>query len=623
MKKFLFVCFIVLHSCVANAQSNLYTTYFVQEGETIRDIAKRIGVKTRVILKMNPGLKKKPAPNTLILIPKKQQVVNPQNKVVLEHLVLAKETLFGISKQYQVSIEGLYSLNPTLKEEGLKIGAMLKIPSEKELTAEELQALELEELKSNFQLHTVVKDDTLYSLTRFYEVSESELLLLNPILVEGLKLGMHLKIRSINSANDVAQLPTKQAYHTDSIVVTKPIDIAMLLPFKFSKNDTLNKSQLFSNKNNLISIVTDFYLGAEIAMDSIRAQGVALNVNVYDTSNNKDSIQQIIDTHNLDSLSVIFGPVYSKYADFIASNVADVPVVFPFYSSKQSTFEQTNLIKTATPRLLFKQKVVDYFKSIYTDENIIVVGDEKITSKIEMLSITTDLKNHDSIDTVAMLQPENGYISNERFVAVADTLGTNWVLLATNDKVVTADVVNNLKSLPNAPNVKLFAIEKKANFDKVNNNLLGQMEFVYAASSEDIDSLGRGNDFHKVFLNKNKTYPSEYAIRGFDVVYDVLMRLASSLGLCPQPAFSDQKSTRLINSFQYNDSLYERSVENTAVYLYQYASDLSIQAIEFSVAKELEKPLDSLMDEKSFLQVKDSVQTQDTLRTLDSIQAVE
>ena len=608
MRNFLLFCFIVLHSCVSIAQSNAYETYAVQEGESIRDIAKRIGVKTKVILKMNPGLKKKPAPNTLILVPKKQEASNTQNEVVVEHLVLAKETLFGISKQYRVSIESLYTLNPLLKEEGLKIDRILKIPSENELTSEELETLELEVLKSKFQLHTVVKDDTLYSLTRFYDVSESELLTLNPTLIEGLKLGMHIKIRSVNSAAAFAQSPNINAYHSDSIVANKPIDIAMLLPFKFYKNDTLNKSQLFSNKNNLISIVTDFYLGAEIAMDSLRAQGVALNLKVYDTSNNKDSIQQIIDGQSLDSLSVIFGPVYSKYADFIASNVADVPVVFPFYSSKQSTFKQPNLIKTATPRSVFKEEVVAYFKSIYTDENIIVVGDEKIASKIEMLSIVEDLKAHDSIDTVAILQPENGYISNERFVEVADTLGTNWVLLSTNDKVVTADVVNNLKSLPNAPEVKLFALEKKGNFDKVNNNLLGQMEFVYAASSVEVDVLARGDNFHKSFLRKNKTFPSEYAIRGFDVVYDVLIRLASSLGLCYEPAFSEQKSTRLKNSFQYNDNLYEGSIENAAVYLYQYTPDLSIQAIEFTATKELEKPVDSILKGEAILQVYDTIQ---------------
>ncbi|MGB2128079.1 MAG: PBP1 and LysM peptidoglycan-binding domain-containing protein [Flavicella sp.] len=607
MRKFLFLCFVVLHSCMSNAQSDTYTTYTVKEGETIRDIGKRIGVKTKVILKMNPGLQKKPEANTLILIPKQKAISDSKNQVEREHVVLAKETLFGISQLYSVSIESLYQLNPTLKADGLKIGAFLKIPSEKVLSLEAQKALELEELKRKYLLHTVVKDDTMYSLTRFYEISESELLTLNPELSDGLKLGMHIKIKGITNTIEVAPILSNTTFHTDSIVANKPLDIAMLLPFKFSKNDTLSKSQLFSNKNNLISIVTDFYLGAEIAIDSLRSQGVKVNVNVYDTSNNKDSIQAIIDARKLDSLAVIFGPLYSKNADLIAASVPNTPVVFPFYSNKQSTFKETNLIKTATPRSVFKQKVVDYFKSIYTNENIIVVGDEKIASKIEMLSIVEELKKHDSIDSIAVLQPVNGYISNERFVEVADTLGTNWVLLATNDKVVTADVVNNMKSLPNTPKVKLFAIEKKGNFEKVNNNLLGFMEFVYAASSIDVDSLRRGDDFHKTFLKKNKTFPSDYAIRGFDVVYDVLMRLLS-LNISPTLAFSAGTKSRVKSSFHYKDSLYVRSIENNAAYLYQYTPNLKIRSIDFVKAKETEKSLDSLQIEEKLFQVQDSIQ---------------
>ena len=53
---------------------------------------------------------------------------------------------------------------------------------------------------------------------------------------------------------------------------------ALLFPFKFRKNDTLTKEQLFSSKGKLENIVTDFYLGAEIAIDSLKHQGLSINL---------------------------------------------------------------------------------------------------------------------------------------------------------------------------------------------------------------------------------------------------------------------------------------------------------------------------------------------------------
>ena len=61
----------------------------------------------------------------------------------------------------------------------------------------------------------------------------------------------------------------------DSIVI-KSHECSNGIAFKFSKNDTLTKEQLFTTKNNLGIIITDFYLGAEIAIDSLRKQGIPL-----------------------------------------------------------------------------------------------------------------------------------------------------------------------------------------------------------------------------------------------------------------------------------------------------------------------------------------------------------
>tara|TARA_B100000809_G_scaffold43630_2_gene37892 strand:- start:25786 stop:27666 length:1881 start_codon:yes stop_codon:yes gene_type:complete len=588
MKKIvLLFCLSLFTILTACAQQKKFITYSVKEGESVRKLAKRYDVKSKEILRLNPGLKKRPKANTVILIP---NVNFDENAVEItpseNHIVQPKETLYGISKEYNVSLESLRKINPEASLDSLKIGMVLVVPSEKMLTPKQLRKNELDFWSEKYELHTVVKDDTEYSLTHLYNVSNENLLKLNPSLTEGLKLGMVLKVKEKQSVEELKIV--KELIFKDSLIYKQSINVAMLLPFKFSKNDTLSKEQLFSTKNNLVSIITDFYLGAEIAFDSLRKQNVLLDVKIYDSENNRDTIKSLIKQDVFKKTDVVFGPVFNQHVDKLAAALKDIPVVFPFYSGNQKNFKQKNVVKTATGRDLLSEKVLSYFSEIYTSAHILVVGDEKASSRREFLEIEKFLKkNNDSVNEIHFLQPENGYISNERFVESVDTLGVNWVVLTTNNKVVTADVMNNLKSIPNDAEVRLFAFEKASNFDKVDNNLLAEMNFVYASSGVLVDSLTNISNFYAQYLKENKAYPSEFSLRGFDIVYDVLSRMASNDSLAFSTSFNKGVSKRVRSTFEYEQNLSGGPVYNTAVYLRKYDEDLTIRIIDLQKDKKL------------------------------------
>ena len=63
-----------------------------------------------------------------------KEKVRIDGKVCYSHVVQEKQTLFSISKAYEVSIEEIYKYNPTLQETGLKKNSIIIIPS-KEATA--------------------------------------------------------------------------------------------------------------------------------------------------------------------------------------------------------------------------------------------------------------------------------------------------------------------------------------------------------------------------------------------------------------------------------------------------------------------------------------------------------
>ena len=58
-----------------------------------------------------------------------KEKVKIDGKVFHSHIVLEKQTLFSISKAYNVTVDDIYRFNPTLKETGLKKNSIILIPT--------------------------------------------------------------------------------------------------------------------------------------------------------------------------------------------------------------------------------------------------------------------------------------------------------------------------------------------------------------------------------------------------------------------------------------------------------------------------------------------------------------
>jgi LysM repeat protein len=100
--------------------------------ETISQIAAHYNIKSSAIYDLNPtrkGIKFKSILLTDISIKTKNTVSSIENTYPEKnHSVLSKETLYGIARQYGVTVEDLNKLNPTLQKSGLKKGDKIRIP---------------------------------------------------------------------------------------------------------------------------------------------------------------------------------------------------------------------------------------------------------------------------------------------------------------------------------------------------------------------------------------------------------------------------------------------------------------------------------------------------------------
>ena len=88
----------------------------------------------------------------------------------------------------------------------------------------------LEELKEKFVVYEVKKGDTFYSFKKKFNVTRGELLILNPELVEGLKVGQILKIKEIP-----VNVVSDEIFYNDYLQPETTLKIALLLPFRTDK----------------------------------------------------------------------------------------------------------------------------------------------------------------------------------------------------------------------------------------------------------------------------------------------------------------------------------------------------------------------------------------------------
>ena len=121
------------------------------------------------------------------------------NKVILEgtvyyvHLVKPGETLYAISRAYNISQKEIAIENPGVIS-GLQIGQTLKIPVDPK-PQEEINTSELAEQIESGKFHTVLPGETLYGIARIYELRQEDIEQANRgVTSENLKPGQRLRI---------------------------------------------------------------------------------------------------------------------------------------------------------------------------------------------------------------------------------------------------------------------------------------------------------------------------------------------------------------------------------------------------------------------------------------------
>ncbi len=112
-------------------------------------------------------------------------VTQENGKSFILHEVEPKQTLFGISRRYQTPVGDIINANSELKA-GLKIGQTIKVPY-----------IPVEAIPAGAKLHKVSAGETLFSISKAYEVSVEDIKEWNNLIGNDLSIGQGLIIQDV------------------------------------------------------------------------------------------------------------------------------------------------------------------------------------------------------------------------------------------------------------------------------------------------------------------------------------------------------------------------------------------------------------------------------------------
>lgn len=227
-----------------------------------------------------------------------------------QHKVKKKETVFGISRAYGLTIEELINANPEMKQQGyeLKKGAVLNIPYPK----------------------SVIEKQEAERAAKAKKAAE-----------EAAK------------ANDVRN---------------REIRLGVMLPLHDINGDGRR--------------MMEYYRGVLMACDSLKKQGVSIDVHAWNTAED-GNIYKVLEDPAAAKCDLIIGPLYSKQMDALSDFVAkhDIRLVIPFSINAPQLTTNRNIFQIFQSLNEVSEATISHYLERFKDCHTVVIDCNDTTSK--------------------------------------------------------------------------------------------------------------------------------------------------------------------------------------------------------------------------------------------------
>ena len=305
-----------------------------------------------------------------------------------------------------------------------------------------------------------------------------------------------------------------------------------------------------------------------MAIDSVKKMGLNINVTILDSNETKSTsnVSSLVLENNLKTFDAIIGPFYQNNVEKLAELLSEnkVPVFSPLSKDYDKHF--SNLVQTTPSSEEVKSAMFEFMKS--KNGNIIAIIDPKKAAIKQYIS--------DNQKEVLFAQfTEKGSLNLDYLKSILVKDKTNFVIMETEKTNLILSVTSSLSKFLSDFDVKLVILGENdaLDFEEIPMSRLAKLKMHYPSATR-VNTSEEVIIFDKNFKQKNRVLPNQFATRGFDVTFDVLLRLSQEKNIIE--TLNETATEQSENRFYYKQNP-DGGYTNKGVFILNYDTDFTIK----------------------------------------------
>lgn len=516
----------------------------VQAGNTLWGIKQLYNVPVETIVRRNPGVDNGIQEGQVIYIPV------PKVSETKTHIVQAGETLFGVSRQYGVTVDQLIQWNPEAKE-GLKVGQTLNIQlsgyvNDTPISNETKPTVVQDKITVSFEdsvvNHTVMEGETFYSISKRYMVSTEKLQEFNDKRNTKIKPGEVLRIPIKKEKIErvkVREVPPVVVQKIDSTLLFKKKsenNVALLLPFFLDKGS--GYSEQVSN------MAAEFYMGAKMALDSLEKIGFKSKVFVYDSKNDSTTIATILSKPEFKDMDLIIGPFYKANIQQVASwcKKNEVRMICPTNVEMKILQNNPLVYASVASDITLMKGLAKYTYDNHKNDRLILVKPSSKEDSVLYEAFRSEYMTLAAKSTSKLIETtQSGFTAHL-------TRSSGMVLIfPSNNKTNVNKFFNELSRFAHKTSEEktfVFGTNEWLNFEGLNSNSKSKFKLTYADAMNFNYAEPKIKDYTRKYRKIYRSDFTKMSAQGFDVTFNYCAELLMELPV-GELIMNDFKTTQL------------------------------------------------------------------------------
>lgn len=545
-----------------------FISHKIRKNESLFDISRIYGISEESVLLFNSKVEIKK--NNLLRIPKNLNLEGRSNSIFKKYIIKIDERIWDIAFKYNINVNFLKKINPEINNY-LNAGQKIAVPN---ISKDKLNLY----FDDNVKKFKILKDISISELENNFQINDSSIFILNlDLKSQELKYGdIIFAPKNIKSNSYIIKVEDNKFSLTNDINNFDEKKIALILPFRtnnFNSENSENYKYIIKN-DKLLNISLDFLFGVEMALDSFSNLGVNLKMDVFDSHNDINQIDDIVSNNKFESYDFVIGPVSEKLFDYFVKLTEDIkiPVIRPL--SKKLN-KNNRIINTIPDDSIFYNRIISFVKNDNSPSSKFIISD------LNSVDISNSIKKSfpSAIQIYSKLD-KNG--DDSKSISYEDLKfkikeGKNYIFLESKEQSFISNVSSILNSLiSNKREIILVTTDKNSSFEGINisNIHFSNLKFHYPSTNRSYSDFDDSH-FVQKFISKYNYFPNKYSFRGFDLVYDLLLRISN--GEINNKNILGVENLNFENKFKYirSDS---GSFDNIGMFLMKY-EDMNIKEV--------------------------------------------